>query len=484
LLHGAGPARKSSYPEKIFMTKIRRLFALFAIAMGLLISTFSAMGASQNLLVNGDSVSVGAGWTFNTTISPNPNANKYSAYSNFYWEYLEETPWGGIAPDGFNIAFVCGRVCDSGGSNSVSQKVNGLIYGNQYQLSFWERVYRVNSRRDYGPGDLDIPAPFEVKLGARTLVNMLGNYAYDTRFVPALRKDTVNFTYLENSSSAVLSFIQNFKPFFLGACVPCSQDDTFRLGGIFLEDVTPAAPKLTVTKALSGNRGANTDQFTVQILDGVKVVNSTTNSTTTGTGLTVDNGTGTTGPTTLTAGTSYKIMEVGSGATNLGGYSSTLACTNSTGTKVPTALNTAFTLSNTDTVSCTIANKVLPVTLALRQLVQKPVPINIGAPYTFSYTGNNGWTTQPVTNDSQATLASSPTQTLSAFNTATTLSAIMPARWSVSTFSCVDINAAASGNPPGELVKVLKLNTITIPAANVRPGANLRCTSMLSRLTP
>jgi hypothetical protein len=60
----------------------------------------------------------------------------------------------------------------------------------------------------------------------------------------------------------------------------------------------------------------------------------------------------------------------------------------------------------------------------------------------------------------------------------------MPDRWSVSTFSCADINAAVSGNPPGELVKVLKLNTITIPAANVRPGANLRCTAMLARLTP
>jgi hypothetical protein len=379
---------------------------------------------------------------------------------------------------------VCALQCDDGNRNFLSRQVDGLVTGKQYKLSFWAKGFWQD---DLGEGSLKT-------FGGTKVSASVGSYkSADIDLLPPIvngqvfsswnwQKITLNFTHKDASPSAVLSIIQNIVGKTTVGCAPCGAELWF--GGIALDNVTQAAPSLTVTKALNGNRGTNTDQFQVQILDGVKVVNSTTNSTTTGSGLTVDNGTGTTGPTTLVAGTSYMITEAGSGATNLGGYSSTLACINSTGTKVPTALNTAFTLSNTDTVSCTITNKALPATLALRQLVLRPVPINIVAPYTFSYTGNNGWTTQPVTNVSEGTLASGPTQTLSAFNTATTLSAIMPDRWSVSTFSCADINAAVSGNPTGTLVIVNKVNTLTIPAANVRPGANLRCTSMLSRLTP
>jgi hypothetical protein len=416
------------------------------------------------------------GWSLNT--DPTAGVNAWASH-----DYNFETPpwnpiWSPTNSEYFDIRLVCLRKCYAGGSNSITQQINGLVNGNQYKLKFWAGTIREASPPAYYEPSL----PISIKIGTKIISSVAGQYSKNTSDQHLLRSETVNFTYLESATSALLSFIQNFKPFDLVTCVPCT--DTLLLAHISLEDVTPAAPKLTVTKALNGNRGTNTDQFQVQILDGVKVVNSTTNSTTTGSGLTVDNGTGTTGPTTLVAGTSYMITEAGSGATNLGGYSSTLACINSTGTKVPTALNTAFTLSNTDTVSCTITNKALPATLALRQLVLRPVPINIVAPYTFSYTGNNGWTTQPVTNVSEGTLASGPTQTLSAFNTATTLSAIMPDRWSVSTFSCADINAAVSGNPTGTLVIVNKVNTLTIPAANVRPGANLRCTSMLSRLTP
>jgi hypothetical protein len=243
---------------------------------------------------------------------------------------------------------------------------------------------------------------------------------------------------------------------------------------------------LSVQKALNGNRGANSDQFTVQILDGIKVVNSTTNSTTTGSNAVVDTGTGTTGPTTLTEGTSYKITEVGSGNTNLGGYGSTLACTNATGTKVPTALNTAFTLSNTDTVSCTITNKVKPATLAVRQMVADPLPVNIVAPFTFSYSGTNGWPAQlPVKNPVKNGYVTSAAQTLSAFSTDTTVGTTLPDdRWNVkSVFGCVDTTSAASGNPSTNLATGVG-TSVTIPAVYVRPGANLRCTIVLGHTVP
>jgi hypothetical protein len=371
--------------------------------------------------------------------------------------------------------------------------LTGLEQNKTYTISFWLQAYA--SGVHFGGTEIYYPPipPFVVSLGSQVAPPILlpANYlCFNTACADWVKK-SVTFTHTDPGSSALLTFTQHMNGVYipkrdipLGTNVH-SQDRIFiSMDGGGIAEEPSQGPTLSVQKALNGNRGANTDQFTVQILNASAVINATTKSTTTGNNATVDNGTGTTGATTLTAGTSYKIAEVVIDNTNLGGYSSTLACINSTGTTVPTALNTAFTLSNTDAVSCTITNKALPATLALRQLVLRPVPINIVAPYTFSYTGNNGWTTQPVTNVSEGTLASGLTQTLTAFNTATTLSAIMPDRWSVSTFSCADINAAVSGNPTGTLVIVNKVNTLTIPAANVRPGANLRCTSMLSRLTP
>jgi hypothetical protein len=252
------------------------------------------------------------------------------------------------------------------------------------------------------------------------------------------------------------------------------------------------APILSVQKALSGNRGADTDQFTVQILKGGTVVNPITNSTTSGSGSTVTGGT--TGSNTLLAGTSYTIAEVGSGNTNLGGYSSTLACTNANananananGTSVPTALNMAFTLSSTDTVSCTITNKVKPATLAVRQMVSDPLPGNIVAPFTFNYLGTNGWPAQlPVTNPAKNRYVTSAAQTLSAFNTDTTVGTTLPdERWKVnSVFGCLDTTSAASGNPSTNLVTGSG-TSVTIPASYVRPGANLRCTIVLGHSVP
>jgi hypothetical protein len=107
------------------------------------------------------------------------------------------------------------------------------------------------------------------------------------------------------------------------------------------------------------------------------------------------------------------------------------------------------------------------------------------APFTFEYAGNNGWTSWPVTNNSPNRLASSNTQTLSAFNTDTLVGTTLPdLRWNANGgFSCIDTTPAASGNPTGTLVKVIDTK-VTIPAAYVRPGASLRCTLLLGHYTP
>jgi len=139
-------------------------------------------------------------------------------------------------------------------------------------------------------------------------------------------------------------------------CIPCASIQELGVQSPQLTQLSGAAPQLQVTKAMSGNRVADTDQFAVQIQQNGSTVNATTNSTTTGSGATVTAGTGTTGLTTLVTGTSYTITEVASGTTKLPQYNSTLACTDSSGANRALVLNTAFSLQDDDVVTCTLTN--------------------------------------------------------------------------------------------------------------------------------
>jgi len=172
--------------------------------------------------------------------------------------------------------------------------------------------------------------------------------------LPPWGKQTYTFNYTDLSSSALLTFFQFFHTIQV-PCDPCYE--ILYLANASLNDVTPTTPTLTVQEAMSGNRIADTDQFTAQIVkNGTTVVNVTTNSTTTGTGSTVTASTGTTGLTTLVTGTSYTITEAASGTTKLPQYSSTLACTDATGANKALSLNTPFTLADNDAISCTLTN--------------------------------------------------------------------------------------------------------------------------------
>jgi uncharacterized repeat protein (TIGR01451 family) len=124
------------------------------------------------------------------------------------------------------------------------------------------------------------------------------------------------------------------------------------------------APTITLKKVLAGTRFAAADQFTVAIRTGSAggtVVNSTANSTTTGTGSTVTAGTGTTGTYTATVGTTYYLTEAISGSTPLSKYNTNISCTdlNNVQTGLP---NGAFSGSATVTpvngaaISCTLTN--------------------------------------------------------------------------------------------------------------------------------
>ncbi len=242
--------------------------------------------------------------------------------------------------------------------NAISQQVNGLTFGKKYQLKFhaWGRF-----DIDYGvPKELLYnrdPAPITASLGSQVSgpITGLWNGPYFMLNPVPWKEYTVNFTYKDMASSALLKFTQ----FTLGLglpCVHCDPQDELYLTNVRLTQIAGAAPQLQVTKELGAARIADTDQFIVKILQNSTTVNATTNSTTTGAGSTVTAGSGTTGLTTLVSGTTYTITEAASGTANLARYNAELACTDATGAKKDLALNSGFTLSDDDVITCKIKN--------------------------------------------------------------------------------------------------------------------------------
>lgn len=248
-------------------------------------------------------------------------------------------------------------------------------------------------------------------------------------------------------------------------------------------------PRITVVKALTGSGRINsTDQFTLSIQQAGVVQNDTTNSTTQGAGSTVTGGSGTTGAFTATANTAYTINEAGSGGTRLAQYNASLSCTNASTdstTVLPASLQQAFTPDGNDVITCTVSNAPAPASLQVTQKAIVTAPSTFNPPVTFSYTGNNGWMQQPVSNLVVNAVVKGVTQNLTAVNVATTQTVAVTATesgWSVVSMRCTDTNAAVSGNPAPPAVLVSSTNnTITIPAIYVVPNAALQCAVVGSR---
>jgi hypothetical protein len=99
--------------------------------------------------------------------------------------------------------------------------------------------------------------------------------------------------------------------------------------------------------------------------------------------------------------------------------------------------------------------------------------------FSFKGTGNaNGFATDgsyTVTTASAGVAASGALVNLSAANTMTEIQEIVPPGWTLTGASCVDTNAAVSGNIASTF-GVFTGTTLQIPAATVLAGANLQCT--------
>lgn len=130
-----------------------------------------------------------------------------------------------------------------------------------------------------------------------------------------------------------------------------------------------APPRLRVRKLLGGGgRRFSTDQFTVRIMSGISGNTVTASSTTTGTGGTINAGTGDTTLTLVNASQDYTVDEVAAGTTVLGNYTAALSCTNATSgstTPLPTTVGGAIILRPGDQITCSITNTRRAVALLL-----------------------------------------------------------------------------------------------------------------------
>jgi uncharacterized repeat protein (TIGR01451 family) len=80
-----------------------------------------------------------------------------------------------------------------------------------------------------------------------------------------------------------------------------------------------------------------------------------------------------------------------------------------------------------------------------------------------------------VTTTVAGTEASGATVSLTATNALTEIQETVPAGWTINSATCVDANAASSGNTNGAFGSISG-NTLTIPALNVLAGADIQCT--------
>ncbi|MFK3672052.1 VWA domain-containing protein [Leifsonia aquatica] len=167
---------------------------------------------------------------------------------------------------------------------------------------------------------------------------------------------------------------------------------------------TPAAPRVSLTKALDGPRRADGDQFTVAIRSGGPtgpVVSSAGSATTTGAGSTVASGTGTTGVYTATAGTAYSLGEAASGTAVLADYTATITCTDAAGLQTglpdaapfdPASPPSITPVAGAD-IACVITNTAKPVvgSVAWRKVDASPAKnLLSGAAWTVTPLDSSG----------------------------------------------------------------------------------------------
>ena len=171
-----------------------------------------------------------------------------------------------------------------------------------------------------------------------------------TNYVPSLSCTNANAGSATTLPSSTAATSYNFGTLAYGDGISCTFTNV-------------AHPRITLSKALSGNRVFAGDQFTLNVANGASVVAT---ATTTGAGntLTVSS----TATTVLPPSVAYSLNESGAGTTVLGYYTTKLACTNNmagSATTLPTTVGGSVTPRNGDDIRCTITNTPNPPSVAL-----------------------------------------------------------------------------------------------------------------------
>ncbi|WP_162250375.1 DUF11 domain-containing protein [Pseudoxanthomonas sp. Root630] len=218
---------------------------------------------------------------------------------------------------------------------------------------------------------------------------------------------------------------------------------------------------LRLQKQIAIGRESGTDQFALNVSRGGTSLASTT---TTGTGTTVNNGLITIAPFVL--GAVHTLSEAAAGTTDINEYSTTYSCSNAssgTGTLLPTGTTTSFdiTPASGDDITCTLVNTRRPATLTVTK-------ISLGGISAFTFTGNNGWTSQTLTTTATGVGVTGATQNLTNVLTSTTITEAPPAGFLMSGVVC-------TGMGPGGTVTT-GANSFTLNAAATDAGSQIACT--------
>jgi hypothetical protein len=261
----------------------------------------------------------------------------------------------------------------------------------------------------------------------------------------------------------------------VGTLSPTTVTVNLQAGG--LQGVMLALQYATVStnKVITGTRANAADQFNY-------VVKATSNSAV----LAQNTSTGaTSGPfmaavATLSSGVDVTVSEqmAPGSVSNLSQYTTSLTCTNGASgspTVMPTAQPvTSYRLGSAsygDAVSCTFTNTAKPATVT----VQKVTMGAVGGAFTFART-NLASVPPSITTTAMGTATpAAPTAiNVNTLNTNVTVAETLAAGFTLTSATCTDANSAVTGNPA--TFGTVSGNVLTIPAANVKAAAQIRCT--------
>jgi hypothetical protein len=232
---------------------------------------------------------------------------------------------------------------------------------------------------------------------------------------------------------------------------------------------------ISTNKVISGSRGNPADQFTYgakTTSTGVSLAQTTSSGA----------GNGPFGASVATVSSSvpttvFEQMAAGS-MSQLAQYTTILNCTNgNAGSPTVLPTNQAVTsyditsIAYDDAIACTFTNTPKPATVAINKITLGA----LGGPFSFTQTNLAGTPADISTASTGVAAPSSPTAiNVSILGTQVQVTEASNPNFTLTSATCVDANAALTGNPAS--FGTMSSTTLTIPAVNILAAAQITCT--------